>query len=198
MAFKESRLCKALVASTVILGSMFIATLLFLVIPKHYEDPPLIFNHTREIDGLSLRRRLREVWPQKNNLKIPYFYSDACYLLYSRGDFEEFQALMAKHKFQKYSHEFNDCDDFAAIARGIERQWFTSHKIVTQCGSAFALLKGYLNYYPIVNCTENRGHVMNLFIDTDLTVWGYEPQNNKLYLVPDEWCNNTFIDRITV
>lgn len=79
-----------------------------------------------------------------------------------------------------YRLEAFDCDDFAYVLLGKEREWFGKNSPQSLGGSTFAWISGDLRLY---NETEQYGHAMNLFIDNEKKVWLIEPQNYKIYPV---------------
>ncbi|ARA72236.1 hypothetical protein BNJ_00421 [Kaumoebavirus] len=202
MTFRESRLCKVLTASTIILGAAFIAALTLLLVPRasYHEVIPPQFNRTREISYQELANITRGSWPQDDRDSVPMHIRDECFLLYSMSDFDRFREYWRKNNHKGFSVEFNDCDDYATIAQGREREWFTSHLSDSKCGSSFGSISGELNFFDSEEeCRDlRRGHSMNFFVDNSLQVWGYEPQVDRLYLVPLQWCPSTYLLNVFV
>lgn len=159
---------------------------------------PMPFKNTTEVDYDVLRTLMIEKWPQDNADKIAFSGSDSCYLLYSLADFYEFtNASSLEYKAQNL--DFNDCDDRAIIMYGREREWFTAHDPGNSfCGSSFGLITGWMNFLPNPNCSEWRGHMMNIFADNELNVWGYDAGMRSVFLVSKDWCNSTYVDRIFI
>ena len=77
-----------------------------------------------------------------------------------------------------YRLEAFDCDDYALVLLGKERQWFGLTSPQSTAGSTFAYVSGDLRFN---NETTVVGHAMNIFIDDKSEVWFIEPQNAEIF-----------------
>lgn len=91
-----------------------------------------------------------------------------------------------------YRLEAFDCDDFAYVLLGREREWFGRNSPQSLGGSTFGWVSGDLRFN---NETEIIGHAMNIFIDNYSQVWFVEPQNYNIYH-SSQLSQNSIIDFI--
>lgn len=77
-----------------------------------------------------------------------------------------------------YRLEAFDCDDFALVLLGKEREWFGRTSPQSTAGSTFAYISGDLRFN---NETEVMGHSMNAFVDNENQVWLIEPQTREIF-----------------
>jgi hypothetical protein len=77
-----------------------------------------------------------------------------------------------------YRLEAFDCDDYAYVLLGREREWFGKNSPEDKGGSTFGYVSGDLR---LNNETEVVGHAMNIFVDNYAQVWFVEPQNYNIY-----------------
>lgn len=90
-----------------------------------------------------------------------------------------------------YRLESFDCDDYAYVLMGREREWYGLNSPSTS-GSAFGWISGDLRLH---NETDWNYHAMNVFIDNNKKVWVIEPQTNEIF-DPKQFSNMTVIDFI--
>jgi hypothetical protein len=77
-----------------------------------------------------------------------------------------------------YRLEAFDCDDFAYVLLGREREWFGKNSPQSLGGSTFGYVSGDLR---LNNETEIMGHAMNIFIDNYSQIWFVEPQTYQIF-----------------
>jgi len=107
------------------------------------------------------------------------FVGDRDYLAYSVEKLQEFLAADLVDKI-KYRSEVLDCDDFARILQGREREWFGKTSM-QNCGSTLGTVWGDLR--ATEESEEPYHHAMNFFIDSEKRVYMVEPQTDKMRLV---------------
>lgn len=107
------------------------------------------------------------------------FVGDKEYLAYSLDKLNEFLEADLANKL-KYRSEVIDCDDFARILQGREREWFakTTQK---ECGSTLGCVWGDLRENN--NIDKPYYHAMNFFIDSERRLFMVEPQTDELRVV---------------
>jgi hypothetical protein len=129
-------------------------------------------------DGTKMSsKEVKDLLHEKFNLdNSKIFVGDRDYLAYSLETLKEFLQADLSNKI-KYQSEKLDCDDFARILQGREREWF-GRTTVEGCGSTFGCIWGDLR--PTEESEEPYYHAMNFFIDSDKKVWMVEPQSDKL------------------
>jgi len=77
----------------------------------------------------------------------------------------------------KYKKEIYDCDDFALVLAGRNREWFT--KLDIQNASTFGIVIGDIR--KSIDDKEPRYHAMNFIIAKDRELYLVEPQNDSIY-----------------
>jgi len=70
-----------------------------------------------------------------------------------------------------YKSEYLDCDDFSYRLHG-------QLSIPGWSGLVFGILWIY---------TGTGGHAVNIFMDTETTIWIVEPQSDKIFRIPLDW-----------
>ena len=70
-----------------------------------------------------------------------------------------------------YKNEYLDCDDFSYRLHG-------QLSIPGWSSLVFGILWAL---------TETGGHAVNIFMDTDTTIWIVEPQSDKIFRIPLSW-----------
>lgn len=139
-------------------------------VSSHLPPPP---DSGTRLDSARVRKLLLET------LRLPRskcFVGDRNYLAYPREQLEAFLAAQDLDKV-KWVAEIHDCDDFARVLCGAERQWFRQHKL-GQYGSTLGTIWGDIRRSE--TDTEPRPHAVNVFIDADLELWLVEPQTDVL------------------
>lgn len=107
------------------------------------------------------------------------FVGDREYLAYSVEKLKEFLAEDLVNKLT-YRTDVLDCDDFARILQGREREWFARTSQVN-CGSTLGCVWGDLR--PSEDSTQPYHHAMNFFIDNERRLFMVEPQTDSMRLV---------------
>ena len=102
--------------------------------------------------------------------------SDRDYLAYSIDKLREFLRADWTDKL-KYKSEVFDCDDFARVLQGREREWFGRHTMGAY-GSTFGTIWGDLRADE--QTTKPYPHAMNFFVDDQEQVWIIEPQSDAI------------------
>lgn len=105
------------------------------------------------------------------------FIGDKNYLAYPLETLKKFLEKDLADKI-KYRSEVLDCDDFARILQGREREWFGRTQIENCGGSTFGCVWGDLR--PTEESINPSYHAMNFFIDSDKNLWMVEPQTDKI------------------
>ncbi len=92
---------------------------------------------------------------------------------YKTAPFTEYERFLRYDETDKliYTSEWFDCDDFSVRLHG---------NITIPYWSALAFGELWVK-------TPSGGHAVNLFIDNDREVWIVEPQNDKIFKMPDDW-----------
>jgi len=98
------------------------------------------------------------------------YLSDRDYQVTSKEEIENFLALDDTDK-RKYLSEYHDCDDFSYRLHG-------QFSVPGWSGLAFGILWAGV---------PGGGHAINCFVDNDKEVWIIEPQNDKIFKLPDDW-----------
>lgn len=122
--------------------------------------------------------RLREIIKTQLGFNNPEL-SDRMYEIYLKQDVERF-LNETKVDYTGYISEKYDCDDFAKVLLGEERQWSRSTK--TNCSSTFGIVHGNL-----VQDGKARPHAVNFFVDEHEQLWLVEPQNDKIFKPKPEY-----------
>uniref|UniRef100_A0A6C0IX14 Agglutinin C-terminal domain-containing protein n=1 Tax=viral metagenome TaxID=1070528 RepID=A0A6C0IX14_9ZZZZ len=107
------------------------------------------------------------------------FIGDREYFAYSIDKLQEFLAEDSVNKLT-YANERLDCDDFARILQGREREWFSKS---TSGSGASTLGCVWGDLRPSEESTEPNYHAMNFFIDSERRVFMIEPQNDEIRLI---------------
>lgn len=142
---------------------------------KSIDPPKVVYQITskevRKIIESSLRAK-------PDHVKL----ADGNYGLYSLQDLKRF---LNHDKTDKYNYikESFDCDDFADVLKGHEREWFRFHK--QPMGSTFGIVWGDIRNDE--NSDKPRPHAVNYFIDDDKKLWLIEPQTDNIF----EFTNNS-------
>ncbi len=130
-------------------------------------DPPKI---TKTID----KKRVREIIQKSlevSSHKIKL--ADREYGLYSKDDLIRFLKYDDTDEYEYIKQGF-DCDDFADVLKGREREWYRWHE--KEAGSTFGIVWGDLRKDPEVK----RGHAINyVILDTEELIL-IEPQTDKI------------------
>lgn len=114
----------------------------------------------------------------KNALRLTdaqVWLDDRDYSTYKREDLIAFLKVDNTDSY-KYVKEGFDCDDFAKVMVGREKEWYEwSQK---ERGSAFGIVRGDIRKYAPF---EYSPHAMNVYIDENRKVWLVEPQSDGWY-----------------
>ncbi len=102
--------------------------------------------------------------------------ADRNYWAYSLDDLKNFLKTDIADKF-RYMKEGFDCDDFALVVAGREREWFS--KASVEKGSTFGIVWGDIRKSE--DDTKERAHAVNVFVDNNQDVWLVEPQNDDIF-----------------
>lgn len=100
---------------------------------------------------------------------------DGTYCAYSKAALETFLASDPTNGL-RYKSESFDCDDFARVLVGREREWF--RRANGDGGSTLGTIWGDIRLASAP--TVVRPHALNFFIDADRQFWIVEPQNDTL------------------
>jgi len=115
----------------------------------------------------------------KRDLRIgedKVFVGDGEYYAYARTSLEAFLAVDPTNSF-KYRAEAFDCDDFARVLEGREREWFRGNDKGNR-GSTLGTVWGDIR--PTETDLEIYAHAKNFFIDSNRELWLVEPQSDIL------------------
>ena len=115
---------------------------------------------------------------------------DAVSTGYSIDTLREFLKLSGSIDIS-YRAESFDCDDFAHVLLGREREWY-GRMSPSNGGSTFGWISGDLRLH---NETDWNYHAMNVFIDNYSKVWLIEPQTMEIFN-PNQMSNQSVIDFI--
>jgi hypothetical protein len=77
----------------------------------------------------------------------------------------------------KYKKDCFDCDDFAFVVLGREREWFGQAEV--DGGSTFGFVWGDIRKSE--TDTEPNPHAINFFVDDSKELWLVEPQNDTVF-----------------
>jgi len=93
---------------------------------------------------------------------------------YKTAPYEEYERFLEYDDTDKilYIPEWFDCDDFSVRLHG---------NITIPYWSALAFGEIW------VKKPGNVGHAVNFFVDNKRRVWIVEPQNDKIFIMPDDW-----------
>lgn len=138
-------------------------------ITKLLPAPPKVIT---KLTGDELRNILQTQLNNPDRMHI----TDAMYGLYSMNDLKGFLESDYTDSL-KYVKESFDCDNFAMVLLGHEKEWYGQGK--TFCGSCFGYLAGDIRKSE--TDTERRGHAVNFFIDENKKVWLIEPQTDAIF-----------------
>lgn len=121
--------------------------------------------NTKIIDGYIVKQLLRHEFGN-----VPLDISDK---KFKTTDFSEYIRFLDYDLTDKniYVSEWFDCDDFSVMLHG---------NITIPYWSALAFGELWVR-------TPNGGHAVNMFIDNDQKVWIVEPQNDRVFKMPDNW-----------
>jgi hypothetical protein len=104
------------------------------------------------------------------------YASDGEYFAYDKAQLQAF--LKAdRTNLIKYKSESFDCDDFARVLVGREREWFRSHNQGDR-GSTLGTVWGDIR--PSEEHDEPYPHAVNFFVDEHEKLWLVEPQSDAL------------------
>ena len=103
------------------------------------------------------------------------YLADSSYGCYEK---QELQAFLDQDntKDMQYRKQVFDCDDFATVLAGREKEWLSGIDI--EAGTSFGIVHGDIRKKE--DDTEPRYHAMNVFIDDKARVWLIEPQTGKI------------------
>jgi hypothetical protein len=104
------------------------------------------------------------------------FLSDRDYFAYSTDKLREFLRADLTNALV-YKAEALDCDDFARVLTGREREWFSGHTMGAY-GSTLGIVWGDLRASETDEVVSP--HAMNFFIDSTRKLWLLEPQSDVL------------------
>ena len=93
---------------------------------------------------------------------------------YKTAPFTEYERFLIYDDTDKilYIPEFFDCDDFSVRLHG---------NITIPYWSALVFGELWVKLSP------TKGHAVNFFVDNQHRVWIVEPQNDKIFIMPDDW-----------
>jgi len=113
--------------------------------------------------------------PEQERDKIKL--ADRDYGLYSKADLQRFLGHdQVDH--QQYMENTFDCDDFADVLKGHEREWFRFHKH-PGLGSTFGVLWGDIRHKDQPD--KPRPHAVNYCITSEGKLRLIEPQTDRLF-----------------
>lgn len=127
--------------------------------------------------GVVVRSRdeIYRIISEQLNLKHNILISDRNYGCYPRVEAERFLSSDSVDKL-KYAKERFDCDDFALVLAGREKEWFATGE--GEYGSSFGIVHGDIR--KKVTDTKARPHAVNFFIDDEGKLWLVEPQTDEI------------------
>ena len=102
--------------------------------------------------------------------------ADRGYYAISLLDIKKF-LLVDASDLHKYKPEIFDCDDFAVVLLGRNREWFS--KVNMEFSSTFGIVVGDIRRNE--TDTEPRYHAMNFIITNEKKLFLIEPQNDSVY-----------------
>lgn len=102
--------------------------------------------------------------------------ADGNYFAYSLDELRSFLNNDIADKF-KYKKSCFDCDDFALVVAGREREWYM--ECGKQAGSTFGIVWGDVRRSEDDNII--RPHAVNCFIDETKELWLIEPQTDEIF-----------------
>lgn len=114
------------------------------------------------------------------SLRVPVdkiYVSDGSYLAYSIDALGKFLRADSTNTI-KYQSEKFDCDDFARVLVGREREWFLQHQQQNR-GSTLGICWGDIRNSE--QDTTPRPHAVNFFIDSNQDFWLVEPQTDHFF-----------------
>jgi hypothetical protein len=124
----------------------------------------------------------------KNSLRIAdrtrVNLNDGSYYAIPLMDIKKFLLVDATN-WHIYKKELFDCDDFALVLLGRNREWFSKANI--QDASTFGVAIGDIRRYE--TDTTPRYHALNFIITDDKKLYLIEPQNDSVY---EPTSNSTF------
>ncbi len=103
--------------------------------------------------------------------------ADRDYGLYSKEDLKRFLSHDNTDKY-KYQKQQFDCDDFADVLKGREREWYRFHEH-EKLGSSFGIVWGDIRHKDRPD--KKRGHAVNYCITSDGKFRLIEPQTDTLF-----------------
>lgn len=113
---------------------------------------------------------------------------DRTYLAYTKNTLIDFLNCNVSDKHTYVSETF-DCDDFARVLVGREREWFAT-RVNTKNGSTFGTVWGDIRLVGGKN--KANPHAMNVFIDNNRNVYLIEPQTDVIYSITNALPSSTF------
>ncbi|MEM3061922.1 MAG: lectin MOA-related protein [Nitrososphaerota archaeon] len=119
---------------------------------------------------------LIEIIKKSLRIKNNIFVADRNYSLLFEEDMKKFLKKNTTDA-HKYIKEGFDCDDFADVLKGREREWFALGKY--NYGSAFGTVWGDIRLPEKPD--QPRGHAVNFYVNEKKELWLIEPQNDKLF-----------------
>lgn len=132
--------------------------------PKVNIQPPKIKNDLDHSEALTILK-------SELGTKCKIYLSDMLYKTTSKEEIERFLAEDDTN-YYKYVSEFFDCDDFS----------YRLHGQLSVPGWSDLAFGIFWTGLP-----NGGGHALNIFIDNEDKVWIVEPQNDKVYELPDDW-----------
>lgn len=92
---------------------------------------------------------------------------------------EDLKGFLKKDNIDEYKYvkEGFDCDDFAKVLLGREKEWYRFN--TQEVGSTFGIVFGDIRGSE--TDTQQRAHAVNVFIDQDGQMWLVEPQNDSIF-----------------
>lgn len=139
-----------------------------------YDEPKRPTHETfpkqKEVGRISAPE-IRSILELKTNieLKTSFQNADASYKLV---DIDNLKLFVAKNNLSRlvYEPEKRDCDNFMFMMNGDINHWDSD--------LAVGNIKGWK--------PDGSGHAWNWCIGTDMKIWFIEPQNNKIFKLPQE------------
>lgn len=101
--------------------------------------------------------------------------NDGDYSTYSMATLKAFLKADNTDSF-KYIKEGFDCDDFAKVLLGREKEWYDFSQ--KERGSCFGYVRGDIRKY---DPNTPSYHAMNIYIDENRKVWLVEPQTDEFF-----------------
>jgi len=138
---------------------------------------PIMEMEGEYLEGKVIKNKIKNATGLKSG-KI--YIADNFYIAHKKENIERFLAVDDTHKL-RYIQEKSDCDDFAFILLGRQREWFRynmkSHPKFA--GSTFGVIWGDIRLSE--EDEEVRNHAMNFVVTSEKEFWLIEPQNDEWY-----------------